>query len=80
MMALLDDEMEQKMTKQYDGLTPRGSKLTWHWPRWVATRRWSHCQLFDVPPHEIKEWKRQLSVRAADLFGVEAVPEDALVI
>ncbi len=76
-MALLGDEREQRMTKR----TRRTHSAVFNAQGAVAALSGDKtlaelAQRFDVHPHQITEWKRPLSERAADLFGGGASPAE----
>ena len=74
-MALLGDAMEQAMAKRIR----RTHSAVFKAPVALAAMSGDKtlaelAQRFDVPPTQITEWKRQLSERAADLFGGGTAP------
>jgi transposase len=76
-MALLGDEREQKMAQR----TRRTHSAVFNANVAVAALGGDKtlaelAQRFDVHPHQITEWTRQLSERAADLLGGGAAPAE----
>jgi len=70
LMALLGDEREQTLAKR----TRRTHSAVFKAQVALAAMGGDNtlvqlAQRFDVHPNQITEWKRQLSERAADLFG-----------
>jgi len=70
LMALLGDERDQTMAKR----TRRTHSAVFKAQVTLAAMGGDKtlaelAQRFDVHPNQITEWKRQLSERAADLFG-----------
>ena len=48
----------------------RGSRLKWRWRHWPVTETLTElAQQFEIHPNQITDWKRQLSDRAAEVFG-----------
>ena len=76
-MALLGDEREQRMTQR----TRRTHSAVFNAQGAVAALSGDKtlaelAQRCDVHPHQITEWKRPLSERAADLLGGGASPAE----
>ena len=69
-MALLGDEMEQVMAKRIRRTHSAVFKAQVALAAMSGDKTLAElAQRFDVHPNQITEWKRQLSERAADIFG-----------
>ena len=75
LMALLGDEREQTMAKRTRRTHSAGFKAQVALAAMGGAKPLAElAQRFDGHPTQITEWKRQLSERAADLFGGGTAP------
>ena len=74
-MVLLGDEMEQKTARRSRRTHSAVFKATVALAAMAGDKTLAElAQRFDVHPNQMTEWKRQLSERAADIFGGGAAP------
>jgi transposase-like protein len=74
-MVLLGDEMEQKTARRSRRTHSAVFKANVALAAMAGDKTLAElAQRFDVHPNQMTEWKRQLSERAADIFGGGAAP------